>query len=88
MGNALATRSTRESIFTIGLFSNRLMVWAVLTTFVLQLLLIYLPPFQKVFDTKALNIQQLIICLIASAVVFVVLEIYKWVRRYRETSTG
>ena len=84
MGNALATRSTRESIFTIGLFSNRLMVWAVLTTFVLQLLLIYLPPLQKVFSTEALNVQQLIICLIASAVVFVVLEIYKWVRRYQE----
>jgi Ca2+-transporting ATPase len=87
MGNALATRSTRESIFTIGLFSNRLMVWAVLTTFVLQLLLIYLPPLQKVFNTDALNVQQLIICLIASAVVFVVLEIYKWVRRYREAVT-
>jgi Ca2+-transporting ATPase len=63
------------------------MVWAVLTTFVLQLLLIYLPPLQKVFNTDALNVQQLIICLIASAVVFIVLEIYKWVRRYQETVT-
>jgi Ca2+-transporting ATPase len=87
MGNALAIRSTRESIFTIGLFSNQLMVWAVLTTFALQLLLIYLPPLQKVFKTEALNIQQLIFCLIASAVVFIVLEIYKWVRRYQETVT-
>ena len=84
MGNALAIRSSRESIFTIGLFSNQLMVWAVLTTFALQLLLIYLPPLQKIFSTEALNIQQLIVCLIASAVVLVVLEIYKWVKRYRE----
>ncbi len=88
MGNALAIRSTRESIFTIGLFSNRLMVWAVLTTFVLQLILIYLPPFQKIFSTEALNIQQLITCLIASAIVLSVIEIYKWVKRYRETMAG
>ena len=85
MGNALAIRSSRDSIFTIGLFSNRLMVIAVLTTLALQLLLIYLPPLQKVFSTEALSAPQLLICLAASAIVFICLEFYKWVKRARET---
>jgi Ca2+-transporting ATPase len=83
MGNALATRSSRDSLFKIGLFSNRLMVGAVLLTFVLQLAIIYIPPFQGVFSTESLTIEQLLICLGASAIVFVILEMYKWVMRIR-----
>jgi len=37
MGNALALRSNRESIFKIGFFSNMAMVGAIVLTFVLQL---------------------------------------------------
>ena len=83
MGNALATRSSRDSLFRIGMFSNRLMVGAVMLGFVLQLLLIYVPVFQTVFKTQPLSMQDLFICLIASAVVFVVLELSKLVKRRR-----
>lgn len=83
MGNALATRSNRDSLFRIGLFSNRLMVGAVMLGFVLQLLLIYVPVFQSVFKTQPLSMQDLFICLIASAVVFVVVELSKLVKRRR-----
>jgi Ca2+-transporting ATPase len=83
MGNALATRSSRDSLFRIGLFSNRLMVGAVMLGFVLQLLLIYVPVFQTVFKTQSLSMQDLFVCLIASAVVFVVLELSKLVKRRR-----
>ncbi len=82
MGNALATRSSRDSLFRIGLFSNRLMVGAVMLGFVLQLLLIYVPVFQTVFKTQPLSMQDLFICLIAS-VVFVVVELSKLVKRRR-----
>ena len=83
MGNALATRSSRDSLFKIGLFSNRLMVGAVMLGLVLQLLLIYVPVFQTVFKTQPLSMPDLFICLIASAVVFVVLELSKLVKRRR-----
>ncbi len=83
MGNALATRSSRDSLFRIGLFSNRLMVGAVMLGLVLQLLLIYVPVFQTVFKTQPLSMQDLFVCLIASAVVFVVLELSKLVKRRR-----
>lgn len=84
MGNALAMRSNKLSLFNIGLFSNRLMVNAVLGTLALQLLLIYLPPLQSIFKTKALSLTELAICLVASIAVFVVLESYKSFLRRRE----
>ncbi|MCA9924747.1 MAG: cation-translocating P-type ATPase, partial [Anaerolineales bacterium] len=83
MGNALAIRSNIDSIFYIGLFSNKLMLAAVLITFVLQLALIYIPFLQNFFSTEALMLQDLLLALIASSVVFVVVEIEKWVRRQR-----
>ncbi len=81
MGNALAIRSSRDSLFKIGLFSNRLMVGAVLSTFVLQLMLLYIPFFQGIFDVRPLNLNEMLICLGVSAIPFVVIELYKWVRR-------
>jgi Ca2+-transporting ATPase len=81
MGNALATRSSRESLFTIGIFSNLLMVGAVTLGFVLQLALIYIPFFQGIFSTQPLSQFEMLICLAASAVVFLVIEAYKWVVR-------
>jgi len=83
MGNALAIRSGRESLFTIGILSNRLMVFAVLTTFVLQLALIYVPFMQAIFHTVPLNATELAICLASSTVVFFSVEIYKWFYRRR-----
>ena len=81
MGNALAIRSNTESVFKIGLFSNRLMVIAIAMTFLLQLVLIYVPFAQIFFDTKPLSARDLIIALLVSLVVFFAVEIEKWIRR-------
>ncbi|HSM58443.1 MAG TPA: HAD-IC family P-type ATPase, partial [Candidatus Sulfomarinibacteraceae bacterium] len=81
MGNALALRSNRDSLFTIGLFSNKAMLGAVLLTFVLQLALIYVPFLQGFFDTRALSGPELLISLAASSVVFIAVELDKWRRR-------
>ena len=43
MGNVLAIRSERESLFRQGLFSNLPLLGAVLLTFALQLATIYVP---------------------------------------------
>ncbi len=85
MGNALATRSSRESIFTIGVFSNPLMVGTVLLTVALQLILLYVPPLQNVFKTEPLAAIELLICFAAALAVYGVVEFYKWIRRKQET---
>jgi Ca2+-transporting ATPase len=84
MGNALAIRSNTESVFSIGFFTNRTMIGAILLTFVLQLALLYIPFLQTIFDTQPLNARDLAIAIAASAVVFFVVEIDKWIGRLRK----
>jgi Ca2+-transporting ATPase len=83
MGNALAIRSSRDSLFTIGLLSNKPLLGAVLLTFVLQLLVIYLPPLQNLLSVNALPPIELAISLVASTLVFVTVEIEKLLIRRR-----
>ncbi len=81
MGNALAIRSERESLFRLGLLSNKAMLGAVLLTFVLQIGVIYLPPLQELFKTDSLSLVELLISLVLSTTVFWGLEIEKWGQR-------
>lgn len=81
MGNVLALRSDRESIFRQGLFSNRLLLGSVVLTLGLQLAVIYVPFLQQVFNTQALSIEDLAISLGLSSLVFIGVEVFKWIRR-------
>ena len=83
MGNALALRSSKDSLFTIGFLSNKPMVGAVLLTFVLQLAVIYIPFLQEIFNTQSLSPAELAMSLIASTVVFWSAELEKWIIRRR-----
>ncbi len=83
MGNALAIRSNTDLLAEIGLFSNRLMVIAVVTTFLLQLALIYVPFLQGFFGTEALSLRDLLIALAVSTIVFFAIEVSKLIRRRR-----
>ncbi|HSO07350.1 MAG TPA: cation-translocating P-type ATPase [Pelomicrobium sp.] len=88
LGHALAIRSETESIFTLGLLSNKPFLGAVLFTFVLQMAVIYVPLLQPVFRTEALTAAELGLTLALSTVVFFAVELEKWaIRRgwlYRE----
>lgn len=55
MWNALSCRSQTKSVFSIGLFSNKMFLIAVSLSVVGQLLVVYAPPLQKVFQTEALT---------------------------------
>jgi P-type Ca2+ transporter type 2C len=81
LGHALAVRSERESFFTLGPRSNPLLLAAVAGTFAVQLLIVYLPALQSLFDTQPLAPVQLAVVLAASTVAFIAVEIEKWVRR-------
>lgn len=83
MGNALAIRSERNSLFQIGLFSNQPLFGAVILTLGLQLAVIYVPFLQQLFHTIALSAGELIVCLILSTVVFWCVELEKWLVRRR-----
>jgi Ca2+-transporting ATPase len=77
LGHAMAIRSTKQSVFRIGIFSNKPMVLALLLTVLLQILIIYLPAFNEIFKTKPLSLTELSITFAASAIVFLAVEIEK-----------
>jgi Ca2+-transporting ATPase len=81
MGQAMSVRSDRESLFTLGLLSNKPLLGAVLLTFVLQLLVIYWAPLQSIFNTQPLSAAELGFALAAATVVFWVVEVEKLIRR-------
>ena len=53
---AFVARSEYHSVYSIGVFSNRWMVWAVGVSFLLVLMVIYVPFLQPVFDTVPLTV--------------------------------
>lgn len=84
MGNALATRSNLDTLYQIGLFSNRAMLGAVLLTFVLQMAVVYLPFMNQIFETRPLSLAELAISLILSTIVFHAIELVKLFNQRRE----
>lgn len=83
MGHVLAIRSDRESLFKLGLFSNKPLLYAVLLTFLLQMATIYIPVLNPIFRTAPLTGGELVITLLLSSVVFIAVEIEKWWFRRR-----
>jgi Ca2+-transporting ATPase len=81
MGHVLAIRSEHASFFTLGPWSNRPLLGAVLLTFILQLATIYLPFLHPIFKTAPLSWDELAVCLALSSVVFVAVEAEKWLLR-------
>jgi P-type Ca2+ transporter type 2C len=84
MGHVLAIRSGRESLFTLGLFSNLALFGSVVLTFLLQLVVIYAPFMQPIFETVSLTPMQLAVSLVASSAIFFAVEIEKWLLRRAE----
>lgn len=81
MSYVMAIRSRRDSVFTIGLFSNRPLVGAVVLTTLLQLAVIYVPFLQSIFDTRPLELDKLLIVAVLSTSLFWLVEIRKWFLR-------
>ncbi len=78
---AIEIRSEENSILQTGLFSNRSMVIAVVSTVLLQFLVLYVPFFQAIFKTQALGARDLAIALGASLFVLLFVEVWKWFMR-------
>jgi Ca2+-transporting ATPase len=81
LGHVLAIRSKRDSILKIGLFSNKQMIKALLLTASLQFMIIYVPFFNPIFRTQALPLNEMLITLAASSIVFLAVELEKVIRK-------
>jgi P-type Ca2+ transporter type 2C len=74
-------RSDRDSLFRIGLFSNRPLLAAVAVTLGLQMVVVYVPILQTVFKTTALSATDLGVSFLLSTVVFWAIEAEKLFKR-------
>ncbi|XP_078143116.1 calcium-transporting ATPase type 2C member 1 isoform X2 [Centroberyx gerrardi] len=83
MFNALSSRSQTRMVHEMGLCSNRMFCYAVLGSIMGQLLVIYFPPLQSVFQTESLSIFDLLFLLGLTSSVCVVSEGIKKVERLR-----
>ncbi len=88
---AFTARSEYHSVFSIGVFSNRWMVWAVGVSFLLVLMVVYVPFLQPFFDTVPLTADDWVFMLpffFASPVAMELLKIYFRKRIVRTTETA
>ena len=88
LGNALAVRSERRSFVELGWRSNVALTLAVTSTVAIQLAIVYVPALQDIFGTQQLSPIELGVVLAFSSVVFVAVELEKWVHRGREGSSA
>ncbi len=79
---ALATRSFKDSIFKSGLFTNKAMLVLIFLVLLMQLAAIYVPFLQVFLTTKALTLNELLICIGVSSVVWIESEIEKLLANY------
>lgn len=83
LGHVLVVRSERESLWRLGLFSNPLLLGAVLLTVALQLAIIYMPALNGLFGTQPLAAAELGLAFAGALCVMVAVEIEKAIRRRR-----
>lgn len=74
---AYSSRSEHESVFKIGLFSNKTMLKATAISFVLLILVIYIPFLDPVFHTIPLGILEWLLLIGLALIPFIVGELFK-----------
>lgn len=82
MAVVMSVRSEKDSIFRIGFFSNSPLLGAIVLTIALQMAVVYMPFLNPVFGTQPLTLNELLLTLALSTVVFFAVEVEKvWKRK-------
>ncbi|HOR86661.1 MAG TPA: cation-translocating P-type ATPase [Bacillota bacterium] len=74
---AYSCRSERYSLIKLGIFSNKILVWASMISFLLMLAVIYIPFLQPIFETYALSGNDWLAVASLCAIPLLAGEIYK-----------
>lgn len=85
MFNALTCRSESKSVLNgeIQVFGNKMFNYAVAGSLIGQLMVIYFPPLQSVFQTEALGLMDLVHLIAVASCVFWADEARKWYTRWK-----
>jgi Ca2+-transporting ATPase len=88
VGNAFACRTERVSVFSIGVFSNRFLLWSIGFEVVFVAALVYVPPLQSVFGTAGVGAGWWAFLVAFVPVIFLAEEARKAVARRRVRERG
>ena len=84
IGVVFNCRTSRASVFKVGIFSNRLVIVGIACELALLCLLSYVPFFQGIFNTAPLGIREWLFLIIWPPVILFIDEIRKALTRRRE----
>ncbi|MDI6729873.1 MAG: cation-translocating P-type ATPase C-terminal domain-containing protein, partial [Thermodesulfovibrionales bacterium] len=83
VANVFACRSFRESVFSIGLFSNRLIFIGIAFEIALQLFIVYHPWGNKIFSTSPISLNIWLALIPFAVVLFAAEETRKFIVSHR-----
>ena len=83
LAHSLAVRSERRSLFDLPVSTNRWLYMSVALTLSVQVMVIYLPPLQRLFHTSSLSVGQFAVVIAVSSSVLFAVELEKWFWRRR-----
>jgi len=78
---ALAARSSRDSLFRLGLFSNPLLAALALIVMGLQLAVLYIPFVSDFFGVLPLSVQDLSVAIGTGGIIFIAMELEKLLKK-------
>ncbi len=85
IGQALASRSTRSSLLSLGLFSNPILLGLVVITAALQLTVLYVPFLDQFFQITPLRAVDLLLCVGLGLGTLLLIELEKVLLRRNDT---
>jgi Ca2+-transporting ATPase len=82
LAHSLNVRSNTQSLFKMGMFSNRYLTGAILLAAFLQVVVVLIPSLNQVFRVESLNLTQWLIVLTASFMIIPIVELAKVVFKH------
>jgi magnesium-transporting ATPase (P-type) len=86
VGTAFAARTSTASLRSVGVWSNRALLWGIAFELAFTAALLYVPPFQAVFGTRPLPPSDLALLAVFPVIVWGTDELRRWYRRRIGTS--
>jgi P-type Ca2+ transporter type 2C len=82
IGNAFACKTNFESVFKVGFFKNKLLLWGILTEVALVNILIYVPHLNKAFNNAPIGITDWLILITFIPSVLIAEELRKLILKF------
>jgi Ca2+-transporting ATPase len=83
LANAISARSLKYPVFKVGIFKNKFLWYAVLSSFGLQLIVLYTPGLQSLFGVHSPELIDWAYAILFTAITFCSLEIGKYIATKR-----